>query len=214
MKKLFPKAFTGFLLACLFSASALAQTRIATVDVSTLWTKYWKRSQGDAAVKAQMADKRKQFDDMVANYNKLQDEYKKLLDAANDQAVSPEERARRKKDADAKQKQISDTQDTLRLFKSQFQAAMEEQMTRMRQSILNEIFSVVKAKAAAGNYSLVIDSSALSSNQTPIVLYMNDKENDLTDAALKQLNATAPPGALPTTGATPQKPDPKQSQQP
>ncbi len=67
-------------------------------------------------------------------------------------------------------------------------------MKRMRESILKEIEAVIKAKAEAGGYSIVFDSAAVSANQTPILLYVNNPQNDLTEAVLKQLNATAPAG--------------------
>ncbi len=200
-------AFFGLLVVYALTAAAQAQTRVATVDVSTLWTNYWKRSQGNTAVHAQMADKKKQFDGMVAHYNELLAEHQKLLDAANDQAVSAQERARRQEQADAKQQEIRDAEDTLRLFKKQSQEAVEEQMTRMRQSILDEIFSVAKANASAGNYNLLIDSSAPSADQTPVVLYANTKRHDLTGATLKQLNSTAPPDFVGGAGSATNQPD-------
>ncbi len=207
MRILLRNAFLGLLLVCFLTAAAQGQTRIATVDVSTLWIKYWKRSQGNAAVHTQMAGKEKQFNDMVVHYRKLLAEHQKLLDAANDQAVSTQERARRQEQADAKQKEINDTENTLRLFKQQSQGAMEDQMTRMRESILNEIFSVAKANASAGNYNLLIDSSATSGNQTPVVLYVNNKPNDVTKVTLEQLNATAPPDFVSNTGSSTNEPD-------
>jgi hypothetical protein len=49
----------------------------------------------------------------------------------------------------------------------------------------------VTTKAKAAGYTLVVDSSADTSNQTPVVLY-TDGQNDLTATVLAQLNAGAP----------------------
>ena len=57
--------------------------------------------------------------------------------------------------------------------------------------ILGEIRGVVSAKAAAGRYALVVDTSAESVNRAPVVLFSTN-ENDLSDAVLSQLNSTAP----------------------
>jgi Skp family chaperone for outer membrane proteins len=61
----------------------------------------------------------------------------------------------------------------------------------MRNDILKEIQSAVATKAKAGGYTLVVDSTANSVNQTPMLLY-NDGLNDLTAGVLAQLNAGAP----------------------
>ncbi|MGH7975408.1 MAG: OmpH family outer membrane protein, partial [Limisphaerales bacterium] len=76
-------------------------------------------------------------------------------------------------------------------FERQAQATLAEQSQRMRGDILKEIQSAVATEAKAGHYTLVIDSSAETANQTPVFLY-NDGQNDLTTDVLNQLNAGAP----------------------
>ena len=61
----------------------------------------------------------------------------------------------------------------------------------MRDNILGEIRTVINNKAKAGNFSMVIDYAAESINKTPVVMY-NNGENDITQAVLAQLNASAP----------------------
>jgi outer membrane protein len=192
MKSLFSKTILSVALVLFFCAAASAQTRIATVNLNVLQKQYWKAAQGQAAIKGQMAEKQKQLDSMLADYKKLQDAYTKLAEAANDQAVSADERARRQKEASAKQAQMSDAQDAIQQFKRQTLAALQTQAKLMTDNTLADIYAVVKAKARAGNYDLVLNASALSANQTPIVLYVSNKIDDLTGAVLKQLNSTAP----------------------
>ena len=73
------------------------------------------------------------------------------------------------------------------------------------------IRKVVVARAKAAGYSMVIDVSAESFNQshTPVILYSNG-DNDMTDAVLKQLNAAAPldTAAPADTSKPPGKTDP------
>ena len=192
MKNLIRKALAIATFALLLCASAHAQTRIGTVDLQKVWDNYWRQKQGDAAIKSQAADKDKEFKEKLEEYNKSKDEYQKLLDAANDQAVSASERDKRKIAADAKLKALKDTQDALAAYSRQIRAGLEEQSQRMRESLLGEIYAVVKAKGQAGNYNLVFDSSAQTINKTPILLYVSKSADDLTDAVLQQLNATAP----------------------
>jgi outer membrane protein len=179
------------LLLTFFSNSALAQQKIATVDVQKLFNGYWKKKQAEVALNDRKTELEKEDRGFIDDLKKSKDDYQKLLDVANDQAVSDDERARRKQAADDKAKQIQDSQQTIVQFERQAQATLAEQSQRMRENILKEIQAAVATKAKAGHYTLVIDSAAQTVNQTPVFLY-NEGQDDLTTDVLNQLNAGAP----------------------
>ena len=54
-----------------------------------------------------------------------------------------------------------------------------------------EAHPAIDGKAKSAGYSLVLDAAAESVNNTPVLLFTNG-ENDITEAILSQLNATAP----------------------
>jgi outer membrane protein len=179
------------LLLTFFGNSALAQQKIATVDVQKLFNGYWKKKQAEVALNDRKTELEKEDRGFIDDLKKSKDDYQKLLDVANDQAVSDDERARRKQAADDKAKQIQDSQQTIVQFERQAQATLAEQSQRMRENILKEIQAAVATKAKAGHYTLVIDSVAQTVNQTPVFLY-NEGQDDLTTDVLNQLNAGAP----------------------
>ena len=179
------------LLLTFFSSPALAQQKIATVDVQKLFNGYWKKKQAEVALNDRKTELEKEDRGFIDDLKKSKDDYQKLLDVANDQAVSDDERARRKQAADDKAKQIQDSQQTIVQFERQAQATLAEQSQRMRENILKEIQAAVATKAKAGHYTLVIDSAAQTVNQTPVFLY-NEGQDDLTTDVLNQLNAGAP----------------------
>ena len=179
------------LLAGVLTVPAWAQTRIATVDLRKLFDGYWKTKQADSALKDRANDLDKEYKGLRDDYQKLKEEYQKLLADANDQAVSAEERGKRKQAAEAKLKSIKDTEDTVVQFERQARTTLDEQRRRMRDNILTEIRTVVNAKAKSAGFALVVDTAAESGNGTPIVVYTSG-ENDLTDGVLTQLNAGAP----------------------
>jgi len=191
MKNLSLKLTAAALLLVISTVPAWAQTRIGTVDLRKVFEGYWKTKQADAALKDRYADLSKEGQGLSDDLKKASDEYKKLLVDANDQAVSAEERDKRQKAAEAKLKEIRDTQDSLQQFDRQMQTTLQEQKQRMRDNILTEVRSTIDARAKAAGYSIVVDISAQSPNQTPIFLF-NSGDNDLTDAVLSQLNAGAP----------------------
>ena len=175
----------------LMSTSSFAQGRIAIVDLQKLFDGYWKTKQADAALKDRRTDLENESKKLREDYAKSKEEVQKLLASANDQAVSTEERERRKKNAESKIKELKDSEETIVQFDKQALATLEEQMKRMRENILTDIRGLVDAKAKAGSYSLVVDTAAMSANRTPVVLF-NNGENDLTKSVLDQLNIGAP----------------------
>ena len=204
MKNVLRIIFPVVLLTAFLSSPALAQTgKIGTVDMRKLFDGYWKTKQAETALNDRKAELDKEDQGFIDDLKKARDEYQKLLDGANDQAISADEREKRKQAAADKYRQITESVTTIAQFERQAQATLAEQGQRMRANILDEIKVAVAAKAKAAGYAMVFDIAAETVNQTPIILYGNG-ENDLTSAVLAQLNAGAPidlakPAATTTT---------------
>lgn len=198
----------GLLLLSLLSGSAMAQNRIATVDLRKVFDGYWKKRQAEAALKDRQTDMEKEGRNMLDDYKKVKDDYQSLLASANDQAVSSEERDKRKNAAEEKLRRMKEMEDSITQYQRQASTTLAEQSQRMRSNILTEIRNVVNSKAKTAGYFLVIDTAAESANNTPIYLYTNN-ENDITDVVLQQLNSTAPADALKTDEKPPDKLDKK-----
>ncbi len=186
---------TVTLVAAMAGVTASAQTRIATVDLSKVFTDYWKTKQATLALEERKADLIKELEGFNEEKKKLLEQYQKLNAEANDQAVSTEEREKRKKATEAKLKELKESDETIKQFTARSDTDLKSQFQRMRNNVLNEIKETVNAKAKAEKYSLVIDTAAETINGTRVFLYTNG-ENDLTDKVLEQLNAAAPPELL------------------
>ena len=132
---------------------------------------------------------------MMDDYEKANRDYKKLIDSSLDQAVSLEERDKRKNAAEKKLLEIKEIQQDATLFQRTTDEQLKMQARRMTENILRDIRDLVEAKAKAGGYTLVIDVAAKSAVGTPIVLYTNG-QNDMTQDVLNQLNSTAPAGLV------------------
>lgn len=171
--------------------SAPAQGKVATVDLTKVLDRYWKTKQADAALKERGADLEKEHKGMLDDFKKGSDEYQELLNSANDQAVSAEEREKRKQNAEKKLRELKDLQETIAQFERQARVTIEEQRTRMFNNLVDEIRTTINSKAKSAGYALVLDTSAMSPKNTPVVLY-NSGDNDITEAVVEQLNLTAP----------------------
>ncbi|MGD0252080.1 MAG: OmpH family outer membrane protein [Verrucomicrobiota bacterium] len=185
-----------FLLLAVLSVPALAQTKIATVDMEKLFKGYWKTKQAEVALNKRVTDLQKEIKDMADGLDKAQADYNQLLDQANDQALSAEERGKRKEAAADKLKEMNNSKGAIDQFNRQAQSQVLDQRQRMTANLLSEIQKAVGDKAKAGSYTLVVNSAI-----TDAVVYSSG--DDLSDAVLKQLNAGAPIDVTPPAAITP-----------
>lgn len=180
-----------------FAPLASAQGKVGIVDLRKIFDDYHKRKTADARLKEQVADVEKERKTMLDQYEKAREDYKTALDGANDQAVSADEREKRKKTAESKLLDIKRLEGDINTFDRQARSTLEEQERKYRDKILAEIRDVITAKAKVAGYTLVVDSAAETINRTPVVMFTSG-ENDLTTVVLSELNANAP-----ATSATP-----------
>jgi Skp family chaperone for outer membrane proteins len=193
------------------AVAAEAQSRIATVELTQVFEKYWKTKRARLALADRKADLKKDLDEMQETHKKLVQAYQKQLADANDQAVSAEEREKRKKALEGKVKEIQESEATLKQFVSRGDAELEQQMRRMMDDVIKDIREAVAAKGKAGGYAYVVDTSSESLSKAPIFLYSSG-ESDLTPVVIEQLNAAAPPE--PAAATAPEKPADKKEKKP
>jgi outer membrane protein len=200
MKNIMRTIVLAVLLLAFLSSSALAQTKIATVDLPKLFYGYYKTKLAQAAIEDRATQLDKDDRSMKDDLKTASDEYQQLLAQANDQAISADERDRRNQAAADKLKQCEDRRTAIDQYERQAQSTLNDQRQRMHEKILDDIQAVVSAKAKTGGYTLVFDKASQAATGTSIVLY-SVPEIDLTADVLNQLNAGAPIDLTPTNSA-------------
>jgi Skp family chaperone for outer membrane proteins len=198
MKCLPLKFIFGLLFAAVMVAPAFGQGRIATIDLRKTFDGYWKTKEADSAIRDRATDMEKEYKNMLGDFQKAKEDFDKLVASASDQAVSQDERDKRKKLAEDKMKYLRDQDDIIKQYRQQATSTLDEQKRRMRDNIVGEIRSIVNGKAKSATYSLVIDVSAESLSSAPVILFTNG-ENDITMAVIEELNKAAP-AATPKLG--------------
>lgn len=180
------------------SASAHAQVKMGIVDLRKVFDGYYKTREADTKIKGEAAELEKTAKGMLEDYRKFNEEYKGLVEAAGDSAISADEKQKRRKAAEDKLLEIRNLEQQVQQYQRGAEEKLVQQRKRMRDQILREIRETIVAKSKAAGFTFVMDVAADSVNQTPIVLYTNG-ENDLTEELLRQLNANAPAGSLPVS---------------
>src|SRR5438093_3872800 len=179
----------------LIAPSQAETNKIGIIDMQRVFDKYYKTKLAQTQVDDQTADAEKRKKGILDDYQKANREYNKLMESAKDQAVSGDERDKRKSAAEKKLLEIKEIEQDANLFQRTTDEQLKMQARRMTETILRDIRELVEAKARAGGYTLVVDVAANSAFGTPIVLYTNG-QNDMTQEVLSQLNSTAPVGLL------------------
>lgn len=192
MKRIFTKTIATLGVFSMLISAAHAQPKIGLIDLRKVFDNYYKTKQADTNLKDEAGDLEKQRKEMVDEFKKGEAEYKRLMEKANDQAITVEERASSKQAAEKKFIELKDIEQTVGRFEQSSRAKLGEKQRRKRDAILQEIREIVNAKAKTSGFTMVIDVAASSINDTPVVMY-NNGDNDLTEMVLNQLNASAPP---------------------
>lgn len=168
-----------------------AELKVGVVDLKKVFEGYYKTKLAQAALDEEVAGLKKDGKALEEDYAKAVEDYKKTIDEANNQAISSDEREKRKKDAENKMLRVNDLRQTLQQFERTASTNMGEKRRMTMSKILGEIKEAIAAKAKAGAFTIVLDTSSPDPMNLPTVLYSSG-ENDLTDAVLAALNANAP----------------------
>jgi Skp family chaperone for outer membrane proteins len=205
MKMMLQKGLLMAAVCGLGAASAMGQgapslMKIGVVDMRKVFESFYKKVQTDDSFKTEAENMDKERKDMIDDAKKAEDQYKKLLDSANDMAVSKEERDKAKAAAEDKYRDLVSRKNAIDQYDNQAMARLQEEKRAKRDVLVAEIKEHLVAQAKAGGYNLVVDSSGESANLIPTVIYVNNVP-DLTDPLIKELNAGAPASFTPPSAA-------------
>ena len=195
-------AATLLALACL-TGTAQEPVKIATVDLLKAFDSYWKTKLSNDQLKERGSDFDKVRIGMIEDLNLLREEYNRLNVSIQDQANAEEKRADDQKKAQVKLAEFKHLEQQVIEFNKNAQKTLGDQTQRLRKGRLDEIQTVISAKAKELGYDWVIDSSQdVMLPRTPTVLFTNGK-NDITAVIIEILNKDAAGKYKPSEPAKP-----------
>jgi outer membrane protein len=175
---------------------ASADLKIAVVDLNKAFDAYYKTKDDSVRLNEKVATYKKEVQDSMTDFQQMQDEAKKLYDAANDPTLSQAARDDKKKAFDAKNQDLITLRNKIQEMETERSKELQEEQMRRRKEIVDEISKVVSDYSGPQGYDLVIDKSSLSAlSGAPILLYNSSKLIDITADIVTLLNKTAPVGA-------------------
>ena len=164
------------LLAVWSGGNAHAQQKIATIKMRELFENYAKARENDAAFKKKMAGIAGEAKTKRETFLKGKEELSKFQGNVNDPT------------AQAKLKELREMEQSILQFENKARQDADEESRKIRGELLADMRKVIDAKAKAGGYTLVMNTSAENAVGLPDVPYSSG-ESDITKEVLTELNA-------------------------
>ena len=177
--------------AVLFCAAALvgraADQQMVFINLDRAFNEFHKTKLADAQLKEQAEEFNEERRKLIADFEKLQEDFNALRDAAQDTALSEAVKTTKRDEAEDKLVELREFENRIRRFDEARRKQLDDQSRRMRKRIVDEILQTAQNFARVQGYQAVLDSSAQSMNGVEVVVYL-DSRLDITDQVLDQLN--------------------------
>jgi outer membrane protein len=201
------------ILLALFSAIAIPagafgqSLKVGTIDMNRAFKEFNKTKDAETKINDAKNAAKKEYDDRADSYKKALDEINKLNQQLEAPALSADAKTQKAKERDEKINSIKNMEREINEFRQTREKQLQDQAVRMRDGIVKEITDVVMTKVKAGNMDLVFDTSGVSLNGVPIVMFARP-DMDFTTDVVTQLNKAAAAAATPAPKAavSPKKP--------
>ncbi|CAN5352654.1 hypothetical protein BH20VER3_BH20VER3_22640 [soil metagenome] len=184
------------ILVALLSAAAIPGAfaqgmKVGTIDMNKAFKEYNKTKDAEGKINEAKNAAKKEYDDRADSYKKALDEINKLNQQLEAPALSADAKTQKAKERDEKIATIKNMEREINEFRQTREKQLQEQAVRMRDGIVKEITDVVMTKVKAANMDLVFDTSGVSLNGVPMVLFARP-DMDFTSDVVTELNKAAP----------------------
>ena len=190
MRKLIVSSIIATAALCAASP-AHAQLKVGIVDMTNVFSSYYKTKDAEAKINAQRADAKKDLDTRLEVLKKSMEEINKLNQDIEKQELSKEGKEKAAKQRDEKIAEARNLDREITEYRQTKEKGLQEQYLRMRKDLVDDIMVTVNDKVKAAGYDLVLDKSGLSLAQIPTVLFSRS-DMDFSNDIITALNKNAP----------------------
>jgi Skp family chaperone for outer membrane proteins len=190
MRKLIVSSIIATAALCVASP-AHAQLKVGIVDMTNVFSSYYKTKDAEAKINAQRADAKKDLDTRLEVLKKSMEEINKLNQDIEKQELSKEGKEKAGKQRDEKIAEARNLDREITEYRQTKEKGLQEQYLRMRKDLVDDIMVTVNDKVKTAGYDLVLDKSGLSLAQIPTVLFSRS-DMDFSNDIITALNKNAP----------------------
>ncbi|MBT3379666.1 MAG: OmpH family outer membrane protein [Lentisphaerae bacterium] len=169
------------------SASLFAGDGIGFIDMERVFQGYYKTARDDSAFKTQKEayeGEAKRIAEEIELIKTKRDEHR---DASLNIALSDDVRKEHRQKVEESDALYQEKKRELQGFLKKIDKELQGKYLQLRQGIVDEISTFVRSYAEREGLKAVIDTSGMSRNMIPVVVYF-EPASDLTDTVLTELN--------------------------
>ncbi len=174
------------ILACTALSSASAQ-KIGFVDMNKIFQEYAETKDAESKINEAREQARKELEEKMESFKERVETINKLNQEVENKALSEQARGQKAAERDKLIGETREMERQLQEFRQQREKQLQDQMQRMRNTIVEKIIGVVKTRVDSEKFDIVFDKSGLSSNLVPIVLFSKD-DMDFSQSIIDELN--------------------------
>jgi outer membrane protein len=195
------QSFTRLVVLTLALVTAIeirAQAKIGTIDMDRVLKEYHKTKEAEGKLNDATNAAKKEYDERADAYKKALDEINKLNGQLDAPALTADAKAAKAKQRDEKIANIKNMEREINEFRQTREQQLQQQMLRLRETIVKEITDIVIERGKARNLDLVFDKSGQSLNRFSPILFSPDSMDfsaEVIDALNKTTPATSPAAA-------------------
>ncbi len=178
---------------CAMVATAQAELKVAAVNVTELYTMFYKRFDTEVRLKDEEAKIKAEIKTREDKLRALQEEDQKIQ-KKYDPSLSESQVKKLRDQHNIKVNEIQAAQQELQTYVQRRSMAFKELFRRDMALLFNEVQQAISDCASKGGYDVVIDSSATNSTTGMKVFPYVKSSFDITPEVLKHINAGAPAG--------------------
>ncbi len=167
------------------------EVNIATVDMTRLYTEYYKTKEANDKIQDSIEQARIEAEELVQEGQDLVEEYNEILERAKNPALTEEAQIKAQQDAEDQLRVIQEKQQELDQFRVATQRSLQQRQQTYRDLFMDEIKSMALDVAREENSNLLLDTSGETAVGIPSILYSN-ADWDITEEVLSRINEEAP----------------------
>jgi outer membrane protein len=183
------------------AAQAQSSTKILVVDMAALLDGHYKTQEQNEKLRVDGQKAQEEFDRLNKDGNVLVEQYKELVEQANNPASNDATKAKVQADAQRKMEEIQRKQNELQTFQQNTQRALQGRIRTFRDLMFEEIGKVATDIARRKGAGLLIDKSGLSLIGITNIVY-SDPALDITDEVSREINKDRPASAVTPASTT------------
>ncbi len=177
--------------------SSAADLKLAVIDMKKAFEDFHKTQEAAETYKGNYNKAAGEMRERQDAYKKLTTDMQQLDKKARDTILTPDQRQKAIAELNEKMKEARALEAEMQEFAERRIGQLKQEDMKIRQTLYEEISTVVRDHALKNGYDMVFDKTGVSLSTVPILIFVKETAaSDITSQVVVELNKNAPaPGA-------------------